>query len=41
MAIAADLGVTSTPSIFINGVKFDGQTYDDFKTLVNDASKGE
>lgn len=41
MKIAGDLGLTATPSVYINGVKFDGQTYDDFKTLVNDASKGE
>ena len=41
MDIAGELGVTSTPSIFINGEKFEGQTYDDFKTLVNDATKGE
>lgn len=41
MNLAGELGVTSTPSIFINGEKFEGQTYDDFKTLVNDATKGE
>ncbi|WP_445487384.1 DsbA family protein [Niallia sp. 03133] len=33
------LSVTGTPTIFINGVKFEGDTYDEFTEMVNKASK--
>jgi len=41
MSAANKLSITSTPSIFINGVKFEGNTYDDFKKRVNEAAKEE
>ncbi|MGG1675424.1 DsbA family protein [Neobacillus sp. NRS-1170] len=39
MNAANKLSITSTPTIFINGVKFEGNTYDDFKERVNEAAK--
>ncbi|WP_223590266.1 DsbA family protein [Neobacillus bataviensis] len=39
MNAANNLSITSTPTIFINGVKFEGNTYDDFKERVNEAAK--
>lgn len=39
MNAAKKLSVTSTPMIFINGVKFEGNTYDDFKDIVEEAAK--
>ncbi|MBT2727349.1 thioredoxin domain-containing protein [Bacillus sp. ISL-75] len=41
MDYAEKLGVTGTPTIFVNGEKFDGQTIDDLKDMVEKASKGE
>ncbi|PGY15089.1 DsbA family protein [Bacillus sp. AFS031507] len=35
------LGVTGTPTIFVNGEKFEGQTIDDLKEMVAKAAKGE
>jgi len=32
-------GVTGTPTIFVNGVRFDGTTLDDLKNMVEDAAK--
>lgn len=39
MSAASRLGITSTPAIYINGVKFEGNTYNDFKDIVNKAVK--
>lgn len=39
MSAANKLSITSTPSIFINGVKFEGNTYNDFKKRVDEADK--
>ncbi|MEH7414894.1 thioredoxin domain-containing protein [Neobacillus drentensis] len=39
MAAASKLSITSTPAIYINGVKFEGNTYNDFKKRVNEAEK--
>ncbi|MEH7304658.1 DsbA family protein [Neobacillus drentensis] len=41
MDYAEKLGVTGTPTIFVNGEKFDGQTIDDLKGMVEKAAKGE
>ncbi|MBV7507071.1 DsbA family protein [Bacillus sp. sid0103] len=41
MDYAEKLGVTGTPTIFVNGEKFDGQTIDDLKDMVEKAAKGE
>lgn len=41
MSAANKLSITSTPSIFINGVKFEGNTYNDFKKRVNEATTEE
>ncbi|MGG3468226.1 DsbA family protein [Neobacillus pocheonensis] len=41
MDYAEQLGVTGTPTIFVNGKKFDGQTMDDLKKMVEEASKGK
>jgi protein-disulfide isomerase len=41
MDYAVKLGVTGTPTIFVNGEKFEGQTIDDLKEMVAKAAKGE
>ncbi|MEH7745918.1 thioredoxin domain-containing protein [Neobacillus drentensis] len=41
MSAANKLSITSTPSIFINGVKFEGSTYNDFKKRVHEAATEE
>jgi len=41
MSAANKLSITSTPSIFINGVKFEGNTYNDFKKRVDEATNEE
>jgi protein-disulfide isomerase len=41
MDYAKKLGVTGTPTIFVNGKKFEGQTMDDLKEMVEKAAKGE
>jgi protein-disulfide isomerase len=41
MEYAEKLGVTGTPTIFVNGKKFEGQTIDDLKDMVEKAAKGE
>jgi protein-disulfide isomerase len=41
MDYAEKLGVTGTPTIFVNGEKFEGQTIDDLKEMVAKAAKGE
>ncbi|MEH7306961.1 DsbA family protein [Neobacillus drentensis] len=41
MSAANKLSITSTPSIFINGVKFEGNTYNDFKNRVKEAANEE
>ncbi|MFC3883999.1 DsbA family protein [Bacillus songklensis] len=33
------LGVTGTPTLFINGKQFEGRTFDDFKEMVKKAAK--
>ncbi len=40
MEYAGKLGVTGTPTIFVNGKFFDGQTIDDLKKMVEEAAKG-
>jgi len=37
MSIARDLRVNSTPTIFINGIKFEGKTMDDFSERIQEA----
>ena len=39
MSTASKLSITSTPAIYINGGKFEGNTYNDFKERVNEAAK--
>jgi protein-disulfide isomerase len=39
MDYAGELGVTGTPTIFVNGKKFEGQTIDDLKEMVAKAAK--
>ncbi len=41
MDYAKKLGVTGTPTVFVNGEKFEGQTIDDLKDMVEKATKGE
>ncbi|WP_420491941.1 DsbA family protein [Neobacillus drentensis] len=41
MDYAQKLGVTGTPTIFVNGEKFEGQTIDDLKEMVAKVAKGE
>ncbi|PKG23887.1 DsbA family protein [Niallia nealsonii] len=33
------LNITGTPTIYVNGVKFEGKTYDEFREMVEKASK--
>lgn len=40
-ALVSKLGVDSTPTLFINGKKFEGGTYAEFKQEVEDAAKGK
>ncbi|MEH7414436.1 thioredoxin domain-containing protein [Neobacillus drentensis] len=40
MDYAEKLGVTGTPTIFVNGEMFSGQTIDDLKKMVEEAAKG-
>lgn len=40
MDYAEKLGVTGTPTIFVNGEMFKGQTIDDLKKMVDEAAKG-
>ncbi|CAN7528762.1 DsbA family protein [Peribacillus frigoritolerans] len=39
MELADELGVTGTPSLFVNGKKFEGNTIDDLVKMVDDAAK--
>ncbi|WP_260285164.1 DsbA family protein [Peribacillus aracenensis] len=39
MDLADELGVTGTPSLFVNGKKFEGNTIDDLEKMVDDAAK--
>jgi protein-disulfide isomerase len=41
MDYAEKLGVTGTPTIFVNGEMFQGQTIDDLKKMVENAAKGK
>ncbi|MBT2657203.1 DsbA family protein [Bacillus sp. ISL-18] len=41
MEYAEKLGVTGTPTIFVNGEMFKGQTIDDLKKMVEEAAKGK
>ena len=41
MDLAKKLNVTGTPTLFVNGVLFDGQTIDDLKAMVDKAAKGK
>lgn len=41
MNVANNLGVTSTPAIFIGGKEFTGKTMDDFAKMVKEASNGK
>lgn len=38
-ALGGKLGVSGTPTIFVNGKRFDGQTMDDLNELVEEAEK--
>ncbi|MDN4071584.1 MULTISPECIES: DsbA family protein [Fictibacillus] len=40
-ALVSKLGVDSTPTLFVNGKKFTGSTYGDFKKQVEEAAKGK
>lgn len=39
MELARDLGVTGTPSLFVNGKRFEGNTIDDLVEMVDEAAK--
>lgn len=39
MKTAEELAVTGTPSLFVNGKKFEGNTIDDLKKMVDEAAK--
>ncbi|MGE7762559.1 DsbA family protein [Peribacillus sp. NPDC097895] len=39
MEIADELGVSGTPSLFVNGKKFEGNTIDDLVKMVDEAAK--
>ncbi|MGG0409205.1 DsbA family protein [Peribacillus simplex] len=39
MELADELGVSGTPSLFVNGKKFEGNTIDDLVKMVDDAAK--
>ncbi|MFP3918821.1 thioredoxin domain-containing protein [Lysinibacillus telephonicus] len=41
MDMANNLGVNSTPSIFIGGKKFEGMTMDDFAKMVDETANGQ
>jgi protein-disulfide isomerase len=41
MNYAEKLGVTGTPTIYVNGEQFNGQTIDDLKDMVEKAKQGE
>jgi len=41
MSIAKASRVNSTPTLFINGVKFDGKTMDDFSERIQEAESGQ
>ncbi|HZH59819.1 MAG TPA: thioredoxin domain-containing protein [Metabacillus sp.] len=41
MKLANKLKLTGTPTIFVNGKQFDGNSYEDLKEMVEDAIKGE
>lgn len=38
-ALVSDLGVTGTPTLFVNGKKFEGSSIEDLKTMVDEAEK--
>ncbi|MED2970878.1 DsbA family protein [Fictibacillus sp. B-59209] len=40
-ALVSKLNVDSTPTLFVNGKKFTGSTYGDFKKQVEEAAKGK
>jgi len=37
--LVSELGVTSTPTLFVNGKKFEGTSLEDLKKMVDDAAK--
>lgn len=41
MDYASKLGVTGTPTLFVNGKMFTGQSMDDLKAMVEEAAKGK
>jgi protein-disulfide isomerase len=41
MKEASKLEITGTPTLFVNGKKFEGNSYEDFKQMVEAAAKGE
>lgn len=41
MKEASKLEITGTPTLFVNGKKFEGNSYEDFKQMVEKAAKGE
>lgn len=41
MALAKELNVDSTPTIFVNGKLFEGKTLDDLNNMVDQAQKGK
>ncbi|WP_416827361.1 DsbA family protein [Ectobacillus polymachus] len=40
MSYVSKLQISGTPSLFINGKKFEGQTFDDLRKMIDDAAKG-
>ena len=40
LGIANSLGITSTPTIYINGERFDGKSMEDLFTMVEEAAAG-
>ncbi|MBO1510636.1 DsbA family protein [Metabacillus bambusae] len=41
MKEASKLEITGTPTLFVNGKKFEGNSYEDFREMVENAAKGE
>jgi protein-disulfide isomerase len=41
MKEASKLEITGTPTLYVNGKKFEGNSYEDFREMVETAAKGE
>jgi len=39
LSYVEELNITGTPTIYVNGVKFEGNTYEEFQEMVNKAAK--